>query len=292
MRFAILGGLLLATVALPVAAQDAAPDTTLQAAPAPAPGQDATSGTVPTGPTGEVPAIKISGGLALISDYRFRGLTQTDAGPALQGTITVSHKSGFYVGTWASTIDGSGKTPLLTGYGDAEVDLFGGFTRTLHNGIGVDAGLLYYYYPSARSGQNTDFFEPYGSLTYTIGPVSAKAGAAYAWGGQDGLDFTGGKDDNLYVYGEGSLGVPHTPVTLKGHVGHTRGSLGIVKLNPDVHYYWDWSATAEAVGGPLKVGVSYVDTDITERHLPTYRGEFAQHFGRGHSVLAYVGVNF
>ena len=288
MRFSIFSfGAVALLAAAPAVAQDA-PMTS----PAASPGQDASSGTVATGPTDAAAPFTITGGATLISDYRFRGLTQSDSGPAVQGTVNLNTAAGFYVGTWASTIDGSGKTPALTGYGDAEVDLYGGFTKTLPSGIGVDVGVLYYYYPSARSGLNTDFFEPYASVTYTLGPIAAKAGAAYAWGGQDGLDFTGGKDDDLYVYGEGSIGIPTTPVTLKGHVGRTRGSLGLVNLNPDNHSYWDWSATAEAVGGPLKVGVSYVDTSITSRYVPGFRGKFNQHLGRGWTVLGYVGVSF
>lgn len=295
MRFSILGCGALALAAAtttPAMAQDVPAPASGQDAPAPASGQDASSGTVATGSTAPTPFLKVTGGATLISDYRFRGLTQSDAGPAVQGTINVNSAIGFYVGTWASTIDGSGKTPALAGYGDAEVDLYGGYTKTLKNGLGIDVGLLYYYYPSGRSRQNTDFFEPYASLTYTIGPVAAKAGAAYAWGGQKGLDFTGGTDDNLYVYGEGSVGIPTTPISLKGHVGRTRGSLGLVNYNPDNHGYWDWSATAEGVGGPLKVGVSYVDTTITSRYVPEFRGRFNQHLGRGWTVLGYVGVTF
>ena len=63
----------------------------------------------------------------------------------------------------AGTIDGGadGSTPALTGYGDAEIDLYGGYTHTFH-GVGVDVGLLYYFYGINRPGShpNTDFFEP------------------------------------------------------------------------------------------------------------------------------------
>ena len=238
------------------------------------------------------PAFKVTGGATLISEYRFRGLTQTNEDPAVQGTININSRAGFYVGTWASTIDGGrdGSTPLLTGYGSAEVDLYGGFTKTLPNGLGVDAGLLYYYYADGVKGLNTDFFEPYASLSYTIGPVAAKVGAAYAWGGQKGLDFTGGHDDNIYGYAEGSVGIPTTPVSLKGHVGYTNGSLGLV--NPDAaDHYLDWSLTAEAVGGPLKVGVTYVDTNVTHGTRAGI-GNFDEHYGRGSKVLGYVGVAF
>ena len=244
------------------------------------------------GETAPPPSIKVTGGVTLISDYRFRGLTQTNGDPAIQGTINVNHQSGFYVGAWASTIDGGadGSTPALTGYGDAEVDLYGGFAKTLSNGVGVDVGLLYYYYPDAVSGLNTDFFEPYASLTYTIGPIATKLGAAYAWGGQDGLNFTGGKDDNIYGYFDASIGVPTTPITLKAHAGYSNGSLGLANPLLSDDEYWDWSVGAEAVGGPLKVGVSYVDTDVTNRVVGGSR--FARRLGRGATVLGYVGLSF
>ena len=47
----------------------------------------------------------VTGGATLTSDYRFRGVSQTDKRFAVQGTIGVSHSSGFYVGTWGSSID-------------------------------------------------------------------------------------------------------------------------------------------------------------------------------------------
>lgn len=268
MKFSMisLGALMLAATAMPASAQDEA-----------APAED-------------TPAFKITGGTTLVSDYRFRGVTQSDEDGAIQSTVNVNHESGLYAGVWTSTIDGSGDTPALTGYGGAEVDVYGGFTRTLDNGLGVDIGLLYYLYPGNRDGLNTDFFEPYAAITYTLGPVATKVGAAYAWGGQDGLagfDVDGGNDDNIYVYGEASIGIPTTPVTLKGHIGYSSGSLG--SLNPvgsGDNNYFDWSAGAEAVGGPFKVGVSYVDTDIT------HAGNFDQLLGRGSTVVGYVGWSF
>ena len=281
MRFSTttLGALLLAATATPAIAQDT-----------PAPGAAPATAAPPAAEPEKF--AKITGGVTLISDYRFRGLTQTNGDGAVQGTININTKYGFYIGTWASTIDGSGKTPLLAGYGDAEVDLYAGYTKTF-SGFTVDGGLLYYYYPSGISGLNTDFFEPYASVSYTIGPVSTKVGGNYAWGGQKGLDFTAGKDDNIYVYGEASIAVPKTPITLKGHVGYTDGSLGLANLVANDKNYLDWSATAEAVGGPFKVGVTYLDTDITESKAGGFTPKgYAKTFGRGSTVLAYVGFSF
>ena len=88
--------------------------------------------------------------------------------------------------------------------------------------------------------------------------------------------------------------MPKTPVTLKGHLGYSDGSLG--SLNPvgsGKNNYFDWSVNAEAVGGPFKVGVSYIDTDISERSSPTTgRYGFARNLGRGSTVLGYVSVGF
>lgn len=236
----------------------------------------------------------VTGGVTLVSDYRFRGLTQTNGDAAVQSGITVNSSTGLYVGVWTSTIDGGddGSTPALTGYGNAEVDLFGGYTKTLSNGLGFDVGLLYYYYPGGDKGLNTDFFEPYGSVSYTIGPVSTKLGFNYSWGGQSGLDFTSGSDDNIYVYGQAGVGIPGTPVTITGHLGYTSGSLGLVNLDPNDDNYWDWSLNAEAVGGPIKVGVTYMDTDITSAYVPSLGGRFDQKLGRGSTVLGYVGYSF
>ena len=256
--FLTLGGLLLATVATPAIAQDTAPPKPLT----------------------------VTGNATLTSDYRFRGISQTDGDGAAQGTLNVNSSTGLYVGTFVSTIDDKVSLP---GYGGAEVDLYGGYTKTLSNGLGFDAGLLYYYYPGGDKGVNTDFFEPYASVSYTIGPVSTKVGANYAWKGQKGLI---DKQDNTYVYGQASVGVPHTPVTLTGHAGYTKGSLGYVNLDPNDNSYWDWSVNAEAVGGPFKVGVTYLDTDVTNRYVPALDGGFSQKLNRGSTVLAYVGVNF
>jgi uncharacterized protein (TIGR02001 family) len=266
---------------------------------------DAAAADAPVAPADDAPPKKASaftftGGVTLTSDYRFRGLTQTDEGPAVQATLGISHSSGLYIGTWVSQIDGGldGSTPALKGYGGAEIDLYAGFTRTLKSGLGFDVGLLYYYYGTAPSaGPNTDFFEPYASVNYTIGPVNAKVGAAYAWGGQKGLDFTSGSDDDIYVYGELAVGIPKTPITLKGHLGYTSGSLGLVNIDSKDNYI-DYSLTAEAAISGVKVGVSYVGTNISntfgvyQKGSEVVTGKFAQVYGRGSTVVGYIGYSF
>src|SRR5688500_11382116 len=78
-----------------------------------------------------------------VTDYRYRGISQSRKKPALQGGADFSHKSGFYVGTWASTIKW-----IKDAGGDAnvEVDLYGGY-KTTFGGVGFDVGVLRYLYP-------------------------------------------------------------------------------------------------------------------------------------------------
>ena len=231
--------------------------------------------------TGVPPAITVAATATLITDYRFRGLTQTTEDPAVQGSVTVKHESGAYAGVWASTIAGD-PGQSLPGYGAAELDLYAGYSRTLSSGVTGDIGLLYYTYPDARSGQNTDYFEPYASVSYILGPATVKGLAAYAFSGQSGL---GGRDD-LYLAADLSVGVPTTPVTVSAHLGHAAGSLAAFNPNPTDRSYFDWSLGAEAVRGPFVLGAKYIDTDITNRF------NFADRIGADATVVAYVGVSF
>lgn len=267
MRFSMitLGGLLLAA-ATPALAQDEAPAAE--------------------------PAVTVTGGATITSDYRFRGISQTGKDPAVQATLNVNHESGFYAGVWASQIDDQDAAAVL-GYGEIEIDLYAGYTKTFDNGVGVDVGLLYYLYPiDEASGLATDFFEPYASVIYTAGPVTAKVGANYAWKGQSGL----AGEDSLYLRGDVTFAVPGTPISILGHLGHTDGQLGFLAtpasalaFAPDD--YLDWSLGVEAVHDFVKIGVQYVDTDITKATLPVI-GKYDKFVGASPTVLAYLTLSF
>src|SRR5262245_60013861 len=85
----------------------------------------------------------VNGGGTLVTAYRFRGISQSFKNFAPQGTISVSHKSGFYATVWGSTID-----DYIAFGGDAELDLILGYKHDF-GGTVVDAGVLYYYYPGS-----------------------------------------------------------------------------------------------------------------------------------------------
>ena len=199
--------------------------------------------------------LEISGNVALVTDYRFRGISFSDGDPALQGGIDIAHSSGFYVGTWGSSISGG------TQYGELELDVYGGWSGDITDGVTFDVGLLYYIYPTENELSEaldapTDYFEPYASIGTSLGPVSATVGVAYAWK-QDSL----GGDDNLYLYTDLEAGIPNTPITLTAHLGYTDGVLAI----DDDGNALDWGLGASwAITDALSLGVNYVDTNGTE----------------------------
>lgn len=205
--------------------------------------------------------ITVTGNVALTTDYRFRGVSLSGGDPAIQGGITVSHASGIYVGTWASSIDGGDV------YGQQELDLFGGWTGEVSSGITFDVGLLLYAYPTneprisdgeTSSKVHAQYWEPYASISGAVGPANVKVGATYAWK-QKSL----GDDDNLYLYGNVDIGIPNTPVTVSGHLGYTDGVLAPPYLaGEDDDSGIDFSIGASAtLFGPLSVGVSYIGVE-------------------------------
>ena len=207
----------------------------------------------------------ITGYAALVSDYRFRGLSQSAGDPAIQGSININHSSGFYVGTWASSIEFKNLGPIPDSvYGNLEVDVYGGWTGTLGSAVTGDIGVTYLMYPGGKVGK-ANIVEPYASLSTTLGPVAGKVGVNYAFK-QESLNFNGGeKDDNLYVYGDLSAGIPNTPVSLAGHIGYTKGALSpkfATGASADYAGGFDYSIGATFnITKNLSVGGSYIAVD-------------------------------
>jgi len=116
------------------------------------------------------PEHQISYNAALTSEYRYRGLSQSRLDPALQGGADYTHNpSGFYAGTWLSTIKW---TKDLGGDGNVEVDLYAGKRGQITPEISYDVGGLYYWYPSNDLNPDANTFELYGQVGY--GPAYLK----------------------------------------------------------------------------------------------------------------------
>ncbi len=120
------------------------------------------------------PESTLSFNVGVVSDYRYRAISQSSLKPALQGGIDYAHKSGAYIGAWASNVswikDYVGATD-----GSTEIDLYGGFKGELAKDFTFDIGVITYQYPGNNADKvlaNANTTELYGALTYGI--VTAK----------------------------------------------------------------------------------------------------------------------
>lgn len=191
-----------------------------------------------------------SANAALVSDYRYRGISQSRLGPALQGGADYADgANGMYAGTWLSTIRW---TRDAGGGGDAEWDLYAGRRGQLSADISYDAGMLAYVYPGNGLGNvaglsNANTVEAYGQLGY--GPAYAKYSLALTnlFGFVDShrsgyldlganIDLGGDLALNLHaghqqVHGHGEAAYSDWKAGLSKTWGSATGSLALVATN-------------------------------------------------------------
>jgi uncharacterized protein (TIGR02001 family) len=179
----------------------------------------------------------ISATAAIVSDYRYRGVSLSDRDPAVQGSVDVSY-AGFYAGVWLSSVARTADT-------NVENYLYAGYVGQA-GPIEYEVGANVYLYPGGDGTGN--IYEGTSAIAYSIGPATARLRAEYA---PDQKNLTG---DNLYLSAELRVGVPTTPFTLFAHAGRERGSFYGRK--------WDWSFGVEAIRRPFTVSLGYHDTNL------------------------------
>jgi uncharacterized protein (TIGR02001 family) len=202
------------------------------------------------------PASPLSFNVGLVSNYLFRGISQTHGKPAIQGGIDYADPSGFYVGAWASNITW---VKDFLGKGSVEVDVYGGYKGAIDD-WSYDVGYITYNYPSHGDAIPTSLANPntqelYLSLGYKW--LSAKYSYATSnhfigwYGGSDLLGNTRGSDylelNANYDLGDGW--------TLVGHAGHQR----VKDFSPA--NYTDWKIGGTKDVGFGVVGLAYSDTN-------------------------------
>ena len=186
-----------------------------------------------------------SANATVVSEYRFRGLSMSNRDTAIQGGLDVSHKSGFYLGTWGSSID-----PVAGS--ETELDIYGGYAGEIGD-LTYDVGLLAYTYPGS---DGTAYLEGYASISGALQKMDWTFGYAYAFS-QDSL----GNQDNSYIYLDAGYPLGDTGFALAGHLAYENGAFGDKK--------WDWSAGVSYPIGQFEAAVTYVDTNIENFGLKT-----------------------
>jgi len=191
-------------------------------------------------------ASPITGNMSLVSDYRFRGLTQTFEEPALQGGFDYAHSSGIYLGNWNSSISDSffAGSPL-------EMDFYGGY-KGAAGPLGYDIGALYYYYPGSNlAGVGTiDNLEVYAGVSWKFLSLKYFHAVSDFFGvpntdGSNYLDFSATWD-----LGQGW--------GLNGHIGHQKVEN---VANAD---YTDYKLGITKDVGGWVFGAAFIDTDAED----------------------------
>jgi uncharacterized protein (TIGR02001 family) len=214
-------------------------------------------------------ASPVTGNMTIASDYRFRGISQTYLGPAIQGGIDYAHASGLYLGNWNSNV----ASQVFTGGSGIEMDFYGGWKKSFGD-IGIDVGAIYYYYPNAEfdggaGSAKFDNLEVYVgaswkwlsakffyALTDYFGLNSEQSAGGY-WSNRDTgalLGSTSGSDGTWYLDLSATI-----PVNKELSVVAHYGMLEVNKYSELDYKDWKLGITYDLNGWIL--GAAYVDTD-------------------------------
>lgn len=170
--------------------------------------------------------IDLSANVTGTTDYRFRGISQTQNSFAIQGGADVTTESGLYVGTWNSSVS----TDVYTRGSGIESDVYFGFRKDVYKGLVLDVGSYNYFYP--RTGASFDTHELYAAASY--GPVTARYN--YSLNNYFGAS---NSDGSQYYQVDVNYPLPvYSKVAVVGHVGRTEVE------NHDTSNYTDWNVGA------------------------------------------------
>jgi uncharacterized protein (TIGR02001 family) len=179
-------------------------------------------------------------GVALATDYIWRGYSQTDRAPAASGSIDYSHSSGLYVGTWASNVE-------FDDGADFEVDVYAGFAGEFgDSGIGYDVGYLRYMYDS----ESYDWNEFYASLSYSYFSIGvAHSGSVYD-----------SSEDGTYYSASFGYDLPWGGLALSAAIGYYDYDKGAVS-DTESREHTDWTIGLSKTINTLDIGVTYTGMD-------------------------------
>lgn len=185
--------------------------------------------------------------VGLVSDYAYRGWSQTDEKPALQGGFDYAHDSGLYAGVWGSSVSWLADADPAISNG-LELDLYAGYKGKVGE-VGYDVGLLQYYYPgSYPTGFNSpDTLEGYAAVSWEF--LTLK----YSYSFTDLFGFDN-SDGSQYLDLSASYEIADG-LKLNAHVGRQY-------IAGPAESYNDWKIGVSKSLAGFDIGLHYVDTDV------------------------------
>lgn len=197
-----------------------------------------------------------SANVGFVSEYFFRGLSQSDDGPALQGGIDwemeIAKPTSIYLGVWGSNVDFNDGDDGAT----LEADFYGGLKGEIGStGLSWDVGFIYYAYPGAADSLDYDFVEVQGALGYDFGVAAVSASVNYS------PENFGNSGDAIYTKFAVDIPVPGIEgLGLSAYVAHQDIEDEAVFGSPD---YVEWNIGASYSVAGFDLALNYSDTDIS-----------------------------
>ncbi|MBU3551053.1 TorF family putative porin [Polynucleobacter sp. MWH-Berg-3C6] len=233
----------------------------------------ATAAFAQTAPAAEAPeASPITANVTVVNDYRYRGISQSNYKPAIQGGFDYAHESGLYIGNWNSSISWISDAASAGGNKNVsapiEMDFYAGIKKELiGEGFASDLGVLQYYYPTSglpSGATNPNTTEIYAAQNFTFGPITGFAKFSYAATTLFGFSNSAGSyyPDLTVNYDTGIWGL-----ALNAHVGYqyvagnVQGSKPAIS-NSSLYSYTDYKlGVTKDLGGGLSLAAAYITTN-------------------------------
>jgi len=210
------------------------------------------------------PVSSLAFNVGAVSDYRYRGISQTGKKPALQFGADYTDKSGFYVGTWNSTISWIKDTAVApqTAKGPLETDLYGGYRGAIVGDLTYDVGVLEYLYignneASLTNQKNANTTEVYGSLLYGAAYIKLSDATSNLFGTPSSKGSTYVDIGYNFDFGNG--------ITSVAHYGNQ--TVKSTYATNQVTAYNDFSFTLNKDFDGLVVSGSVIGTDFGKRGI-------------------------
>ncbi len=199
--------------------------------------------------------IEVSGNVALTTDYRFRGISQSDESVAIQGGFDIGFENGIYIGTWGSSVDfdvndAAGEDAAD---GSLELDYYIGWAGNIGDSdVGIDVGYYYYDYPGDEGG-----FGDYQEVAVGLSYMDASIGLVYS------DDYYGETDEFWYLYGDYSFAVSDA-VSIGLHLGYNMIDEDGGFLSSDEDSYLDYSVSVSYSVAGIDLSLAWVGTDLDD----------------------------
>ncbi|MDO8714336.1 MAG: TorF family putative porin [Polynucleobacter sp.] len=233
----------------------------------------------------EAPEVSpITANVTVTNDYRYRGITQSNYQPAIQGGFDYAHESGLYIGNWNSSINWVANTTNNGVKAPIEMDFYGGFKKELiGEGFASDFGVLQYYYNQTGTNYNGGMLNPnttelYAAQNFTFGPVTGFVKVNYALTNIFGIPASTGSyyPDLTANYDTGIWGI-----SLNGHIGYqyiagqpgTGG--GLTQSQKNISYTDFKVGATKDFGGGLSLSAAYVSTNANPNWWNTWSSSTA-----------------